>query len=473
MFYTVRVLAKSQQACTNIGKINIARRWYDSLNVRSSVSGFGPKNQHSFGIRSFSSSVVDFKLADIGEGIAEVEILKWFVKEGDTVEEFDPLCSVQSDKATVEITSRYEGKVMNLGWAEGEVAKVGSTLVSIQQESESLPAKTPTKEKPLPEVKPVAAITADPLETDSSVDQKNKPIATATNTEPMMSSSVLTPVKQKVLGAPSVRRLAKEHDINMANVPGTGKDGRVLKADILKFVKENPKPKRNSMGFSQSFEEDEIIKISGIKRLMFNSMTESLKVPHFNYMDEFNVTKLTEVRAQINANSNKEDKVSFLPFYVKALSLALKCFPEINGHLDADALTINIKKEHHISVAVDSPSGLVVPVLKNCETKNLFDISVGIKDLQAKVLDQRLEESDLKAGTITLSNIGAIGGTYMSPIIVPPQMAIIALGRIVDGKMMVSFAGDHRTIDGATMARFSNEIKSLIENPELFITKMI
>ncbi|CAF4713093.1 unnamed protein product [Rotaria sp. Silwood1] len=446
-----------------------------------------------FGCRSFSlslsrsSSIVQFKLADIGEGIREVEIKEWYAKVGDSVKQFDKICEVQSDKANVTITSRYDGKIVKLYYNVGDTAIVGEPLVDIKlEEGVEVPvgAKTET-------VAP-----KEPIDTEAS-----------TKTPSL-----------NLLATPAVRRLAKELQVSLNDVQGTGKDGRILKEDVINYksapskdaapssstslpspspplpptpvtVKQTPAINIQPPSTTPVADRNEAIK--GIRKAMAKTMTLANAVPHFTYSDEYDMTQLVKLRKQLK-KQNKDIKMSYLPFIIKACSQALHKYPILNAHVDSKCENITYKGSHNIGIAMDTKDGLLVPNIKNVQQLSINQISNELTRLQQLGKAGKLSTDDLTGGTFSLSNIGAIGGTYAVPVLLLPEVAIGALGKIVrrvvpdeeddEGSsssssddeyctcrvrsmMSVSWSADHRVIDGATMARFSNELKYLLENP--------
>ncbi|XP_054807524.1 lipoamide acyltransferase component of branched-chain alpha-keto acid dehydrogenase complex, mitochondrial [Prosopis cineraria] len=420
-----------------------------------------------------AGGIVDVPLAQTGEGIAECELLKWFVQEGDQVEEFQPLCEVQSDKATIEITSRYRGKVAHLLFVPGNIIKVGEPLLKLMVNESSSPA----------------IISRDPenVESSSSDDENGNP--------------------GRVLSTPAVRCLAKEHGIDINDVCGTGKDGRVLKEDVLKYavmkgiVKHQSVPlnadcgnqsqpvERNNCDATAKFEwtfEDRIVPLRGFQRAMVKTMSMASKVPHFYYVDEITCDALVELKTSFQNNNTSPDvKHTFLPLLIKSLSMALIKYPLMNSCFNEELVEVVLKGSHNIGIAMATPSGLVVPNIKNVQSLSILEITKELSRLQQLASDNKLNPEDICGGTITLSNIGAIGGKFGSPLLNLPEVSIIAIGRIQkvpqfadDGSvypaslMTVNIGADHRVLDGATVARFCNEWKKLIENPELLLLNL-
>lgn len=421
---------------------------------------------------------VAFNLSDIGEGIREVTVKEWFVKVGDTVQQFDNLCEVQSDKASVTITSRYDGTITKLWHGIDDVALVGTPLLDFEVAAEDGEAATPV-------VKPDAA-------------------GATTNAS---ASSVLLHDSHngKVLTTPAVRRLAAEHRVDLTKVPATGPQGRILKGDVLEYLHLVPAGTNvlhptmldklaTSAAPQQTFAAadavvapeaaDRVEVLRGVRKIMFRSMTEALKIPHFAYSDEVDMTRLVAAREELKeeARQRRGVKLTFMPFMIKAASNALLRFPILNSTLDVPNETIAYKAAHNISVAMATAEGLVVPNVKHCERKSVYEIAHELNALQERALRGKLLPADFAGGTFSLSNIGVIGGTYTHPCIMAPQVAIGALGKtkvvprfgangeIVRAHIMnVSWAADHRVIDGVTMAGFCEYWKRYLEQPNLFL----
>lgn len=412
-----------------------------------------------------NNKIVAFKLSDIGEGIREVVIKEWFVKVGDKVQQFDNICEVQSDKAAVTITSRYDGVIKKLYHEVDKTALVGQALVDIELEDDA----------------------ATPSETTSSSDSDNevasKPEAT--------SSTETNNQRVKVLTTPAVRRIAAQFKVDLSTVKATGRNGRVLKEDVLGFLnissdKSNEVPvdmsttaRTQEVPFTpakakiEPVLEDKTVPVTGFTKAMVKSMTEAMKIPHFVFSDEYDVTKLVEARKALKLIvAERGMKLTYMPIIIKAASLGLTKYPILNSSLDSSCENITYKASHNIGVAMDTPNGLIVPVIRNVQQKNIMDIARDLARLQESGSKGQLGLSDLTGGTFTLSNIGIVGGTYTKPVIFPPQVSIGALGKIqvlprfdslgnvVKAHILsVSWSADHRVIDGVTMARFSETLK--------------
>lgn len=460
-------------------------------------------------LRHFNTSrillgqVVPYLLADIGEGILQVEVMEWYVKPGDTVKQFQNLCEVQSDKASTPISSRYNGIIRKLYVETNGIAKVGQPIVDIETD-DAIAASAGVKAKPAAPVAAATTTTANKT-TSSTVTEETK----STEKKPA-AAAVLVGNGGKALCPPSVRRIAAENNIDLATVPATGKGGRVVtKEDILNFIQNGgaaaavtttTTSSSTTTTSSSSRREDKTIKITGVKRIMVQSMTKANQIPAFGSSDEIEISNLIKVRDMLRpsfakryqqtlsmeeAKISKPMKLSFMPFFLKAASLALSQYPDINAHTNDDCTAVTIKGSHNIGFAMDSPQGLIVPVVHNVQDKGLFELAVDLQGLIERTVKGTVGIADLQGATFSLSNIGSIGATYSKPVINPPQVAIGALGRgrllprfDKDGKVFpativeVSWSADHRVIDGATMVRFSNVFKDFLENPETMLGYM-
>ncbi|KAI0200085.1 2-oxoacid dehydrogenase acyltransferase [Astrocystis sublimbata] len=448
-------------------------------------------------------------MADIGEGIVECEIIQWFVQPNARVEEFSPLCEVQSDKASVEITSRFAGVVKKLHYDAGEMAKVGKPFVDIDVEGDANEVDSDT-----------LTAASEPAQ-DGALAPLNKEFlnhpSEVKSTEPSPSSISTPKPEDKApkpysgergryasLATPAVRHLCKEKSVVITDVDGTGKGGRVLKEDIYKFVQIRDSAKQRTES-TQTLpgtpspvptttvkQVETTVSLTNTQHQMFKAMTRSLSIPHFLYADEVDFSQLYELRRRMNkvlaqsANEGDVSKLSYLPFIIKAVSLALYKYPMLNARVDVDPGTskpaLVHRSQHNIGVAMDTPIGLLVPVIKNVGAKNLLSIAGELAALQSRAAAGKLSLQDLSGGTITVSNIGNIGGTYLSPVIVEKEVAILGIGRMrtvpafgeddqVVKKQVCNFSwsADHRVIDGATMARAAEIVRQIVEEPDSMI----
>ncbi|TVU21166.1 hypothetical protein EJB05_30790, partial [Eragrostis curvula] len=421
-----------------------------------------------------AAELVEVPLAQTGEGIAECELLRWFVSEGDLVDEFQPLCEVQSDKATIEITSRFKGKVHQVHFGPGDIVKVGENLLNMIVGDSQIVWHDNIAPQP---------------------DKSPGMDSTRPSSEDGSSSGILS--------TPAVRHLAKQYGLNINEIQGTGNDGRVLKEDVLNYAvskglyKESSPVFEDSTGQVELLEEekslldvhrygDKKIPLRGYQRSMVKSMSLAAKVPHFHYLEEINCDALVKLKTSFqNENKDHNIKHTFLPFLIKSLSMALSKYPLLNSSLIEETNEVVLKGSHNIGVAMATEHGLVVPNIKTVQSLSILEITKELARLHEMASHNRLASADITGGTVTLSNIGAIGGKFGSPLLNLPEVAIIALGRIQklprfdDNKNVypssiinVTIGADHRVVDGATLARFCNEWKSLVEKPELLLLHM-
>ncbi len=426
--------------------------------ARMELDAFAPGGTVSSGT---GTEVFEFLLPDIGEGTAEGEIVKWYIKEGDLISEDQPMVEVMTDKATVVIPSPKNGRVIRLFGPVGTVIEVHKPLVSLEVSS--------TGKNP---VKPV------PPATKGKQDEK---------------PAGMPPQQIQVLATPGTRKLARNLGIDIAIVQGTGKNGRITDEDV-RSVRTVPGPvKKQSQVTSVSVPEKETrpvpqeeIPFTGIRKRIADKMVQSVyTAPHFTYMDEVDVTALVEMRDKLKPAAEKEGiKLTYMPFILKALVEALKRNPVCNATLDEPAKVIRLKKVYNIGIGMDTPTGLIVPVLKNLETKSVFEIAAELKDLGDRTKAGQVRMDELKDGSFTVSNVGAIGGLMATPVINFPEVAILAPGKIqqrpvvVDGKLEIrwmmyhSWSCDHRVVDGADAVRCGNDFARFLSQPEWLLVNL-
>ncbi|AVQ98905.1 branched-chain alpha-keto acid dehydrogenase subunit E2 [Oceanobacillus iheyensis] len=415
----------------------------------------------------------DFKLPDIGEGIHEGEIVKWFVSVDDEVKEDDVLCEVQNDKAVVEIPSPVEGKVTKLHVEEGTVAVVGDKLITFDAEGyessddEESAEEESTEEAPKEEKKETA-------KSDEKEESSDK----------------------RIIAMPSVRKHARDNDVNITEVTGSGKNGRVLKEDIDQYLNgDQPSAQSEAPAASEKAEkpatqaapEGEYPEtreaMSGIRKSIAKAMVNSkTKAPHVTLMDEVDVTELVAHRKKFKAvAAEQEIKLTYLPYVAKALVSASKKFPILNSYIDENTNEIVQKHYYNIGIAADTEKGLLVPVVKNADRKSIFAISQEINELGAKARNGKLAPDEMKGASNTISNIGSAGGQWFTPVLNYPEAIILGIGRIAekpvvkDGEIVVapvlalSLSFDHRIVDGATAQLALNQIKRLLSDPQLIM----
>ncbi|KAF3035740.1 hypothetical protein E8E11_005203 [Didymella keratinophila] len=407
--------------------------------------------------RGFRSSqarlaVKPYLLADIGEGITECQVIQWFVKPGARVEQFDPICEVQSDKASVEITSRFDGVIKKLYYEPDDMAKVGKPLVDIDIQSEvSAADEALLNGNSGREAAEEAPKAARPQEQELEVGRNDtKAVAedvasSAQSTSLPPEPSTEQPQPQRQLGkhaslaTPAVRGMLKDLKLSIEDIEGTGKEGRVLKEDVQKHAQAAKEASRSTStpatlaAASSQQVEDRIHTLTPVQSGMYKQMTKSLSIPHFLFTDSIDFSSLTQLRKKYNVNREKSERITPLPIIIKAVSLALQQFPLLNAHLDTTTNPAKpqllIKGGHNIGVAVDSPSGLLVPVIKNVQNHSIGSLAQEITRLADLARAAKLTSADLSGATFTLSNIGSIGGSAVAPVIVTPQVGILGIGR--------------------------------------------
>jgi len=422
----------------------------------------------------------EFKLPALGEGIFEGEIVKWFVKSGDEVQEDDILLEVQSDKSVVEIPSPVTGKINTIVAEEGTVANLGEVIVTIDSDdahaqNDAAESKEEPKEEAQAETTEAPKAEAQAPAQDVEVDEN-----------------------RRVIAMPSVRKLARDKGVNIKAVQGTGKNGRVLKDDVLAYAEggqttastpEAPAQEAPAQAAPQPVAAPEgdfpetREKIPAMRRAIAKAMVNSKHTaPHVTLMDEVEVQALWDHRKKFKEVAAEQGtKLTFLPYVVKALVSALKAYPALNTSLDDATEEIVHKHYYNIGIAADTERGLLVPVVKNADRKSIFAISDEINELAVKARDGKLSPSEMKGASCTISNIGSAGGQWFTPVINHPEVAILGIGRIAqkpivkDGEIVaapvlaLSLSFDHRQIDGATGQSAMNHIKRLLNNPELLL----
>ncbi|WP_017753558.1 dihydrolipoamide acetyltransferase family protein [Calidifontibacillus oryziterrae] len=430
----------------------------------------------------------EFKLPDIGEGIHEGEIVKWFVKPGDTVKEDDILCEVQNDKAVVEIPSPVEGTVKEIKASEGTVAVVGDIIITIDAEGyerNDAESSTTTEDQSRDSAELQPPVTV----------EKDSPQTKADSNE---ASSLQN---ERVIAMPSVRKYAREKGVTINQVIGSGKNGRIVKTDIDKFLAgdlssdaqvnietaESKAPQLDenkamkNVPPSQYFETRE--KMSGVRKAIAKAMVNSKQTaPHVTLMDDVEVTDLVSHRKKFKEMAlEKGIKLTYLPYVVKALVSALREYPILNTSLDDNAEEIIQKHYYNIGIAADTDRGLLVPVVKDADRKSILSISKEINELAEKARDGKLAPDEMKGSSCTITNIGSAGGMWFTPVINHPEVVILGIGRIAEKPVVkngeivaapvlaLSLSFDHRIIDGATAQLALNHIKRLLHDPQLLI----
>ena len=396
----------------------------------------------------------DFLLPDLGEGLTEAEIDRWLVAEGDTVAEDDPLVEVITDKATAEIPSPFAGTVIKIHVAAGAVVPVGTALVTIGESAEGAPVSDGG----------VASTTAAPA-------PPPPPISEPT---PVGAAAAVTAVK----AMPPVRKLARELGVDIAALSGSGPDGRILRDDVERAANGSGTPAETprvaAVGPSPGRREP----LRGVRRVIAQRMTDAHRiVPPVTHVEECDVTELDATRKLANERSPDEIRLTYMPFIVKAVVAALRDYPALNASLDEAAKEIVFHDRYDIGIAVDTPAGLTVPVVRDAGNKRLREIAAEVDRLANAARAGTSKAEDLRDATFTISSPGPFGGLMATPIVFHPQSAILGVhraterpvvrdGQIVIRKMMnLSITFDHRILDGMTAARFILDVVRLLEHP--------
>ena len=412
-----------------------------------------------------SGNVEDFLLPDIGEGIVECELVEWLVAEGEDVKEDQAICDVMTDKALVQIPSKSDGTIETLYYAKGEIAEVHKPLFSIRVASSS------------PRVNSDASVSA----------SVTNVVESGQGTSAVNPTGQVKPNGKKAIASPAVRRLAREMNIDITQIQGSGVKGRVYKEDLLAQTQSPATTTEQTSKQNEKQVDNRVEPIRGVKAVMAKAMMDSVStIPHFTYSDEIDLTSIVKLRKQLKADYEEQGiKLTMMPFFMKAMSLAIKQFPVVNSQPNSDCTELTYFTDHNIGMAVDSKVGLLVPNIKSCQNKSIKQIAIDVMEMTAKAREGRLSPEQLKGGTISISNIGALGGTTATPIINKPEVAIVALGKMqtlprfnergeVEARqiMTVSWSGDHRIIDGGTIARFNNLWTKYLEDPSSMIMEM-
>lgn len=403
--------------------------------------------------------VNEFKFPDVGEGIHEGVVVKWKVKEGEIVKADQIIVEVETDKAIVELPSPFTGTVLKINFREGETIRVGQILVVVGEPNEKVESPEAVR----------AAITP-PI---SSAEKK---------------------LDEHVLATPSMRKLARELGVDLSEVHGTGPAGRITEEDIrsapngapIKNGVETQKIEETGPGITVN-EGDQVIQLSHMRKVIAERMVYSkTHIPHACGMDYVDITKLTELREkEKKAIEARGIKLTYLPFIIKACAIALHKYQNFNAHFDESKNALVIRKQINIGIAVETPEGLMVPVIKDIDKKSIVEIAQEIEHLAAAARERKIKFEDIKGGTFTITNIGSVGGFYSTPIINPPEVAIMGVHRIKDMPLVIkdkirarkvmgiSMCFDHRINDGATATEFMNEVMKHLEDPDLMLVDMI
>ena len=410
---------------------------------------------------------MDFALPPVGEGLIEVELVRWIAAPGQLVKRGQPLMEVMSDKATMEVPAAFEGTIRQVIGEPGQKIKVGQVVMQYDP-AERLASEPAPHQMKMPTV----------LGELSGVTGR-----TATIARPAPTTA--TAAKGHIAAAPSVRHLARQLDLDLAKIRGTGPGGRILLDDLAPYLKSNgkpaeaPKPKPESPGFDLG-QPGTRTKLIGLRRKIAEHMVASKRaIPHYSYVDECDFTELIRLRGQLKGHfADGGIKLTYLPFIVKAAARALKHVPLVNATFDDTTQELTLHDRYHIGIAVAAPNGLLVPVIKDADKKDVPTIAREIERLSGDARSGSIKLDDLKGGTFTVTSIGSIGGLISTPIINSPEVGIVGVGKVVrkpayddHGQIhpadlaYLSFSFDHRVLDGAIGAIFGNAIIKQLQHP--------
>jgi pyruvate dehydrogenase E2 component (dihydrolipoamide acetyltransferase) len=425
--------------------------------------------------------MADIRLPELGEGITSVDISDVLVAQGDVIKLDDPIIVVETEKASMEIPTTESGTVENVQVEKGGTISPGDVIISISGDG----VQTEVVDKTPP---PIEETTDPQNEVKSETPAPNITAATSVEKPPIPTTSE---IGKPVLASPSVRRFARELGCDLKLVNGSGPKGRITQEDVQEYIKDRlaggalggPALPIIAPGQDLDFSkwgEVEIQPLNKIKKITGKRLQQAWQaIPHVTQFDKADITKLDKLRLHLKkVNKDKSVKVSLLPFFIKAVCILLKEMPQFNSSLDGSNENIVLKKYINIGIAVDTPNGLVVPVIKNANEKSIKELARGLTTLSGKARDKKLLPADMEGGCFTISSLGGIGGTYFTPIVNPPEVAILGISRSADepvfmeGKfrkrLILPFAlsYDHRVIDGADAARFTKIFGHLLSNFE-------
>ncbi|MBZ4400942.1 dihydrolipoamide acetyltransferase family protein [Myxococcus sp. AS-1-15] len=412
----------------------------------------------------------EFKLPDLGEGVMEGELVKWHVKAGDVVKEDQVLAEVMTDKATVTVPSPKAGRVIQTHGKEGDIAKVHHPLVTMEIEG-AAPVQAAGHGAPAP-----AASAAAPA-----------PAAAAASTQ-----------ATKVLATPVTRRMAREHGLDLTTISGSGPQGRVTKADVVaalegggeqkNVVAAAPAQARPAAPSVSTGRSDERVPLRGLRKKIAEKMVRSkFTMPHFAFVEEVDATELVALRARLNAQLaavGDNTKINYLPFIIKATIAALKRFPHLNANFDEAAQELVVRGEYNIGMAVATPDGLTVAVVKDADRLTLAELARETSRLGVAARERKLKMEELTGGTFTITSLGQTGGLFATPIINHPEVGIMGVHKlkkrpavvkdqvVVRDMMNLSLSCDHRVIDGSVAADFVYEVIKYLEKPDMLFLAM-
>ena len=413
----------------------------------------------------------NFVLPDLGEGITEGEIRKWVVKEGDLVEEHQTVLEMETDKAVVEVPSPKKGKVLKINKEEGETAKVGEVLLVIAGEGEAAePQQREEEPKPKQEAAKPEEEAPGPKEEEVKRvgEEKGKSVSVV---------GVLPEEEEEVLATPAVRAMAREKGVKLEGIKGSGPGGSITKDDVTGAAARGGAGK----AAPDKFGDVERKPLKGLRRTIAKNLTASQNITAFvTGMEEADITELWDLREREKKGLlEKGVHLTFLPFFIKAVLHALAEHPYLNASIDDEREEIVLKKYYHIGVAVDTPDGLMVPVIKEAAQKTIHELAQELQELSVKARERKIKLDEMKGDTFTITNWGHFGGTFATPIINYPEAAILGTGKISakpwvkDGQIVIrkilplSLTFDHRVTDGVDASRFLTKVVNYLEDPAL------
>jgi 2-oxoisovalerate dehydrogenase E2 component (dihydrolipoyl transacylase) len=421
------------------------------------------------------------KMPDIGEGIAEVELVEWRVKPGDMVTEDQVLADVMTDKATVEIPSPVAGQVVSLGGQPGELMPVGSELIRLEVEGAGNVKDAPVA---APAVRSEAAHPTKPTKTEAP--PQPQPVATAVAKPPAATPAPMRAPGEKPLASPAVRQRAWELGIELQFVHRSGAAGRITHGDLDVYLASRGQPRTAAASSAYVQRQgEEAVPVIGLRRKIAQKMQEAKRrIPHFSYVEEIDVTEIEALRKTLNDRyGGTRGKLTLLPLLARAVVLAVADFPMMNARFDDDAGVVTRHATVHLGIAAQTDGGLMVPVLRHAEAMDPWASSREIARLAEAARTGKATREELAGSTITISSLGALGGLVTTPVINHPEVAIIGVNRIVERPMFVngnvaarklmnlSSSFDHRVVDGMDAARFIQAIKALLETPALLFVE--
>ena len=413
--------------------------------------------------------IFTFNLPDIGEGIAEAEIVAWHVKVGDKISEDQPLADMMTDKATVEMESPVAGIVTKVAGEAGDVIAIGSMLVEIETATDVSQAESPVQVEPVATVEDELPHAPEPVATEPAVVQESPAAAAAQS--PNVSAD------HKITASPAVRQRAKELGVELTDVKAAG--GHVRHADLDAFLAYG-----SGQGYRASHisarRDDEIVKVIGMRRRIADNMAASKRhIPHFTYVEEIDVTAIEAMRADLNANRGARPKLTMLPLLIVAICKTIPQFPMINARYDDENGVVTRHGAVHLGMATQTDAGLMVPVIRDAQDRNIWQLATEIARLADAARSGSAKSEELSGSTLTVTSLGPLGGIVTTPVINRPEVAIIGPNKIVERPMFVgdtiearklmnlSISCDHRVVDGWDAANYVQALKKLMETPVL------